>query len=198
MTLALTIEDVTRDPGQLTAPLLTGDGDAFTARVLSAEDAGPLGRYFDGLGPSVRGVYGPHPLNSEHATALCAELDYSHLLPFVAVHDDNIIGYFLVQIGLRDGDRQRYIDHGHALVDAACCTFAPCVADAWQERGLGSALFPHVAQSLRRLRRQRLVLWGGVRGDNPRAQHFYRKFGFRHVGNFKVRDLDNLDMVLDL
>jgi len=198
VTHALTIEDVTREPGQLTAQLLTGDGDAFTARVLRAEDAAALGRYFDGLGPSVRGVYGPHPLNSAHATVLCAELDYRQLLPFVALHGDDIIGYFLVQIGLRDDDRQRYIDHGHALIDEACCTFAPCVADAWQERGLGSALFPHVALALRRLGRQRLVLWGGVRGDNPRAQHFYRKFGFGHVGNFKVRDLDNLDMVLDL
>lgn len=198
MTHALTIQDLARDPVQLTAQLHAGDGSAFTARVLCAEDAGALGRYFDGLGQSVRGVYGPHPLNSAHATVLCAELDYNHLLPFVAVHDDDIIGYFLVQIGLRDGDRKRYIDHGDPLIDQACCTFAPCVTDAWQERGLGSALFPHVAQSLRRLGRQRLVLWGGVRGDNPRAQHFYRKFGFRHVGNFKVRDLDNLDMVLDL
>ncbi|MEE2831491.1 MAG: GNAT family N-acetyltransferase, partial [Candidatus Latescibacterota bacterium] len=96
------------------------------------------------------------------------------------------------------GDRKRYVDHGHPLIGDECCTFAPCVADAWQQRGLGSALFPHVAACLRRLGRRRLLLWGGVRSDNPRAQHFYRKFGFRHVGDFAAGGVDSLDMVLDL
>ena len=196
--MRLTLEDLANDPALLTTQLVTGAGTPFTARVLLATDVEALGCYFDGLGPSVRGVYGPHPLNADHAVVLCAQLDYNHLLPFLALDGETIVGYFLVQIGVREGDRQRYLDHGQPLVADQCCTFAPCVADAWQERGLGSALFPHVAESLRRLGRQHLVLWGGVRGDNPRAQHFYRKFGFQHFCNFLVRDLDNLDMVLNL
>lgn len=195
---ALTIDQVTTDPEQLTAPLIAGDGSAFTARLLRASDRAALGRYFDGLGPSVRNVYGPHPLNADHAAVICAELDYQKLLPFLAADGDEIIGYFLIQVGLRPGDAERYVNHGHALVDAECFTLAPCVADAWQHRGLGSALFPHVADSLRRLGRKRLVLWGGVRGDNPRAQHFYRKFGFQHVGDFQSKNINNLDMVMDL
>jgi GNAT superfamily N-acetyltransferase len=109
-----------------------------------------------------------------------------------------VVGYFLIQPGLRDDDRERYVGHGHPLVEDECCTFAPCVTDAWQQRGLGSALFPHVAACVRRLGRRHLVLWGGVRGDNPRAVHFYRKFGFRPVGDFAAGGVTNLDMVLDL
>lgn len=226
----LSIDQVAREPSQLTTGLRAGDGSPFSARVLLATDADALGRYFDGLSQSVRSMYGPHPLNAEHAAVLCASIDYRVLLPFLAlVYPDpqdlpsqdaapggtpkeefsgavcrgtrkrqDVVGYFLVQLGLRDGDRKRYVDHGHPLIGDECCTFAPCVADAWQQRGLGSALFPHVTACLRRLGRRRFLLWGGVRSDNPRAQHFYRKFGFRHVGDFAAGGVDNLDMVLDL
>jgi ribosomal protein S18 acetylase RimI-like enzyme len=198
----LTFDELTADPDRLTAPGSTPDGTAFTWRLLRPDESAPLGRYFDDLSDAVRGMYGPHKLTAEFARTFCDELDYRRFLPFLAWRDGadprEICAYFLVQVGTREGDARRYVDHGEPLVDDECATLAPCVADAWQERGLGSALFPHVAASLRRLGRRRLVLWGGVRGDNPRAQHFYRKVGFRHVGNFLVRDVDNLDMVLDL
>ncbi|HCL27864.1 MAG TPA: hypothetical protein DIC52_05465 [Candidatus Latescibacteria bacterium] len=201
----LSLDDLAREPEQFTCDLHTAGGSPFTARLLRSDDGDRLGLYFDNLGPSVRGMYGPHPLHAAHAALLCGSIDCDQLLPFVAIVNDPddaeshaIAGYFLVQVGLRDGDRQRYIDHGHPLTEQECCTFAPCIADAWQSRGLGSALFAHLATSLRRLGRRQLVLWGGVRSDNPRAQHFYRKFGFRHVGDFGVKGLNNLDMVLDL
>jgi GNAT superfamily N-acetyltransferase len=198
----LTLADVTRDPSLLTAALHTGDGTPFTGRALLADDAPALGRYFDGLSQAVRDTYAPHPLNAEHASQMCGELNYENLLPFLALIDaplpQDVAAYFLLHIGLHDGDRRRYIDHGHPLIDEQCCTLAPCVADAWLSRGLGSGLFPHVAASVRRLGHKRIVLWGGVREDNPRAQHFYRKFGFRHVGGFAAGGVSNLDMVLDL
>jgi RimJ/RimL family protein N-acetyltransferase len=43
-----------------------------------------------------------------------------------------------------------------------------------------------------------MVLQGGVRALNPRAIRFYQKNGFVRVGDFRVRDLDNHDMMLDL
>jgi ribosomal protein S18 acetylase RimI-like enzyme len=39
---------------------------------------------------------------------------------------------------------------------------------------------------------------GGVRDDNPRARHFYEKFGFVRVGGFVAGGVDNHDMILDL
>ena len=72
------------------------------------------------------------------------------------------------------------------------------MADAYQQRGLGSALFPRLVDAARRLGRRRIVLWGGVRADNPRAEYFYRKLGFVECGQFQTRDTNNYDMLLAL
>ena len=199
----LSWEDLRDDPDLVTATLRTARGDAFTARLLHSDDGEALGRFFESLTEAVTGMYRPHPLTAAHARQLCAELDYAERLPWTAwVEGDDggpaVAAYFLVQPGVRDGDRQRYVAHGAPLSEADSCLFAPCVADAWLSRGLGSALLPHVVDGLRRLGFRHIVLQGGVRGDNPRAQHFYRKHGFRHVGDFPTGDLVNHDMVLDL
>ena len=85
MITPLSIDQVAREPSQLTTGLRAGDGSPFSARVLLATDADALGRYFDGLSQSVRSMYGPHPLNAEHAAVLCASIDYRVLLPFLAL-----------------------------------------------------------------------------------------------------------------
>lgn len=196
--------DLHRDPDLLTRRLLAGDGTPFTARLLRAGDAEALGTCFDGLSSATRRVYGPHPLDAAHARLLCADLDYGQYLRFLAVvqppagPDGAVVAYFVLQLGVRDGDRRRYDAHGPGLVDAETGTFAPCVADAFQGRGLGSALLPHVLDAARACGRRRVVLWGGVRDDNPRARHFYAKFGFRAVGRFAAGGVDNCDMFLEL
>ena len=82
------------------------------------------------------------------------------------------------RVGSRRRDARRYAGYNHPLEAAECCTFAPSVADAYLSRGIGSTLMPLVVEAAHRLGRRKIVLWGGVRGDNPRARHFYRKFGF--------------------
>ena len=195
---SLSTADLLRDPDLLTRQLRAGDGTPFAARLLRSDDDDALGVYFDGLSEATRGVYGPHPFSSDHARLLCAEIDRTSLLTFLAIVDDEVTAYFLLQLGVRDGDRKRYAEHGPPLVDDDTCTFAPSVADAFQERGVGSAMMPLVLGTARQLGRRCIVLWGGVRGDNPRARHFYEKFGFRHVGHFSAGGLDNHDMILDL
>ena len=59
-------------------------------------------------------------------------------------------------------------------------------------------LIAHLLPLLRRLERRRLALVGGVRGDNPRAIHFYEKFGFAKVGEFQSRDVVSFDMIAEL
>ena len=187
------------DPSLLTRELQTGPGLHFTARLLRAADRERLGAYFDSLTDAVTGMYGPHPLNTEHARVLCNDVNYAESLRFVVDIDGAIQGYFILDMGLRPQEAERYVNHGTPLHADYCCTFAPSVADAYLEQGVGTALMPLVMEAARRLGRSRIVLMGGVRGDNPRAQHFYRKHGFVEVGHFTTGgDLDNLDMALDL
>ena len=186
------------DPGILSRTLELQSGVELQVRLLLATDDERLGRYFEGLSQATRGVYGPHPLNREEGLRLCREIDYGHTLRFVALDGEEIVGYFILQLGTRPNDEERYAAHGTPLDPATGCTLAPSVADAWQERGLGSALFPHVCEAARNLGFGRMVLMGGVRADNPRAVHFYEKFGFYRVADFQSSDTNNHDMVLEL
>ena len=186
------------NPSLLTRTLAASGDLSFTGRLLRPQDGEALGRYFDGLTEAITGVYGPHPLNSEHAVKLCADIDYARSLRFVVEMGAEIQGYFIVDMGVREKDVARYAEHGYPLDGKECCTFAPSVADAYLAHGIGSALMPLILEAVERLGRRRIVLMGGVRADNPRAQHFYRKFGFELVGTFHSGGVDNLDMVLSL
>ncbi|MFH1566562.1 MAG: GNAT family N-acetyltransferase [Gemmatimonadota bacterium] len=111
--------------------------------------------------------------------------------------------YFILVLGVRDGEVKRYRDLGIDLDPAATCTFAPVVADALQGRGVGSALVTPVFDAARRLGFTCCVLMGGTRAINHRAIRFYEKAGFRKVGDFvtKAADgtpIDNQDMVMEL
>ena len=186
------------DPSLLSFTLSLPSGEELSARVLLASDGESLGRYFAGLSQAIRGVYGPHPLTYEEGLKLCGAIDYADTLRFVALDGEQIVAYFILLLHIRDGDGKRYAGYGAFLDTATDCTLAPSVADAWLERGLGSALFPYVSQVARRLGFARMVLMGGVRADNPRAVHFYEKFDFRRVGDFWAGNTNNHDMVLDL
>ena len=195
---ALTREAIVADPALLSCTLSLPAGEELSARVLLAADGERLGRYFAALSQAIRGVYGPHPLTYEEGLKLCSAIDYADTLRFVALAGEQIVAYFILVLHTRDSDGERYAGYEAPLDAATDCTLAPSVADAWLERGLGSTLFPHVSRVARRLGFARMVLMGGVRADNPRAVHFYKKFGFRRVGDFWAGNTNNHDMALEL
>ena len=185
-------------------PELVSSGEVLASgqrvyfRPLRADQAAALGAYFTGLSQATRGVYGPHPFDQETADGFCAALDSAHTLRMLAWVEEKIVAYFVVELGVRAGDRRRYEALGLALYDETDCTLAPSVADAYQSQGLGSLMMQHLLGLLPRLGRQRMLLWGGVRADNPRAVHFYTKFGFQRVGDFEAGGTNNYDMIADL
>lgn len=161
-----------------------------------------MGAYFTGLSQATRRVYGPHRFDQETADGFCAALDSARTLRMLAWIEEEqverIVGYFVVELGVRAGDRRRYEALGLVLHNETDCTLAPSVADAYQSEGLGSLMMQHLLGILPRLGRQRMLLWGGVRADNPRAVHFYTKFGFRRVGDFEAGGTNNYDMIAEL
>jgi GNAT superfamily N-acetyltransferase len=176
-------------------------GEHITLRPLQPDDAVRLGAYFAGLSAETRARYGPHPFDQATADTICATLDPSDILRLVATvpHDseERIIAYFLLKHGLWDKDRQRYEQLGIALNPETDCTFAPSVADDYQNGGVGSLMMSHVLRVAAILGRTRIVLWGGVQATNSRAIHFYTKSGFVKVGEF-FTDKNNYDMFLTL
>ena len=189
-------------PELVSSSEVLASGQRVHFRPLRTDQAAELGAYFTGLSQATRRVYGPHPFDQETADGFCATLDSSRTLRMLVwVEEENverIVAYFVVELGVRAGDRRRYEALGFALYDETDCTLAPSVADAYQSQGLGSLMMQHLLGLLPRLGRRRMLLWGGVRADNPRAVHFYTKFGFRRVGDFEAGGTNNYDMIADL
>ena len=160
-------------------------GLQVTFRPLTPADSAALGRYFLGLSETTKAFYGPHPFNQETADRLCAELNPAQEIRFIALlPDGSVIGYFILQLNIPEGEQQRYQTHGIALDPQRGCLVAPSVADAYQNQGIGSPMMQHVQQAARRLGKQHMLLMGGVYAHNERARHFYQKNGFQFVGTF--------------
>ena len=178
-------------------------GERVAVRPVLAGDKEGLGDLFLSLSSATRRVYGPHPFDRETARRLCETIDESVTLRFVAAVDDGraaprIIGYMILTRELGAGDLSRY---GDRIRRERCAAFAPVIADAYQNQGLGTRMARHVLACARQIGLEQVILMGGVRDDNPRAQRMYEKLGFRRVGEFWVHSPEtvlNYDMILDL
>ena len=197
----LTLKAILDDPGCITESVALPAGESVELRALRPDDASLLGRFFLGLSPDTRGRFAPHPFTVEQAEKLCAEINCEDTIRMIATTEKDgrpeMIAYFILIPRFSEEYRQRYENRGTPLNLETDSGIAPCVADAYQDRGVGSILMPRVMDVARRLRRKRMVLIGGVLAANERAFHFYKKLGFRHIGTFWT-DVENYDMILEL
>jgi GNAT superfamily N-acetyltransferase len=167
------------------------------------QDAQILGQYFLGLSDATQQLYGPHPFDQATADALCAQIDYADTIRLIATigagDGEQVIAYFILILGAREEEQERYNSLGLPLDSRTDCTLAPSVADAFQNQGVGSAMMRHLILVARRLGRRRMVLFGGTYATNHRAIHFYQKYGFGKVGTFEhPQGVYNHDMLLEL
>ncbi len=176
-------------------------GEPLCVRLLRPDDTERLADYFDSLGPVSRSRYGPHAFDYATAVSICGSLDPREMMRIVGClgegPSERIIAYLLVHRGVRESDGRRYAELGIPLAAEQTGALAPSVADAYQGRGVGSAVMARLLDMVRSVGVRRLVLWDGVIADNDRARAFYTKWGFRKVGEFRTSCL-NYDMMLDL
>lgn len=189
------------DPA-LTTTFTLADGQAATVRPLRSTDVGPLADFFLGLLPDTRRVYGPHPFDRETAERLTSSIDTATTLRFVALLDDGspnarIIGYVILTRDIHDSDLRRY---GGRIHRDECASLAPVIADAYQDQGIGTLMARHVIACAKDVGLRQVMLMGGVRADNPRAQRLYTKLGFLQVGEFWLESAQvmNYDMMIEL
>jgi RimJ/RimL family protein N-acetyltransferase len=187
-----------------TTEITLRDGRKATVRPLEPTDLEPLTAYFLSLSEETRRRYGPHPFDRATAEKLCASTDDQRIVRFVAVLDDGgtspeIIGYMILSREIWPDDQKRY---GNRLRQGECACFAPSIADAYQDQGIGTQMARHVLACAKEMGIRQLILMGGVQAANDRARHFYAKLGFREVGSFWLhlhgQDIFNYDMMLEL
>jgi diamine N-acetyltransferase len=199
----ITWAQVRENPALATTTRQLPNGETVTLRLVTVDDAAVLGSYFLSLSDETRRRYGPHPFDQATADRLCAEAPQSNYLRMLGTiqtgGQEQVIGYVILVIGVLDFDVEHYNGYGIPLNPETDTTLAPSVADAYQNRGLGSVIIRHVFDVARRMGRKRCVLWGGTQATNDRAIHVYHKLGFRDVGTFELPPGKyNYDMILEL
>lgn len=200
---SITFQAVAADPQLIAQQVQLPTNETAWLRPLTKDDAGILGVYFLSLSDETKRRYGPHPFDQATADKLCAENDYNKVIRMLATvpqaGSERVIAYFILVMGVDEDEIKRYAVLGIGLDSATDCTLAPSVADDYQDKGVGSIVMRHVIDSALRLGKTRMVLMGGTQGTNARGIHFYKKYGFRIVGDFQEpTGFNNHDMILDL
>ena len=199
---SLKLEDIDRNPGSAAASVRLRSGEEAVLRPLEASDAEALGDLFVSLSEATLALYAPHPFDRATAQELCRNIRNAETTRMIAAVGEGgaerIIAYFILVWSVMPGELRRYAELGIDLASREGCTLAPCVADAYQDQGVGSAVMAHVIPLARRLGFKSMILFGGTREENVRAIHFYEKHGFRKVGEFIEESVNNYDMIMDL
>ncbi|WP_149263766.1 GNAT family N-acetyltransferase [Actinomadura sp. K4S16] len=197
----LTLARIAEDPGTLTHRLESRDGARLVFRPLAPGDAQGLADFLAGLSPESRRFSTFDGYDLAAARELCAAIARYDKLRLVLEEEPSarIVGLLEFSLALPPGDVERYRRAGIRLDETTDCRFGPTLADDHQGKGLATQVFPLVRQVARRLRKRRIILWGGVLADNPRAIRYYEKNGFHRVGTFTGPDAQtSLDMILNL
>lgn len=165
-------------------------------RKLTAGDFDPLLHYLHLLSDETKRRFGPHAFERK-ALINFYESDAA-ITGYVAVdlQQQEIIAYAITRDGILQHDSERLLDYGISGIDKNSCTFAPSVADKWQSRGIGIMLFNFVLSDTRQKGIERIILWGGVQATNEKAVNFYKKMGFKIIGQFEYNGR-NYDMLLE-
>ncbi|WP_232323462.1 GNAT family N-acetyltransferase [Catenuloplanes japonicus] len=185
------------DPSPLDRRLIV-DGVPFTVRALRTEDAAALVLFLSGLSGGSRRFWHGATGHAAEATGWIEAIGRYDKLRLVAHPDDHpadLAGVADLSFSLPDhAELARYADYGLPLDPDRTVRWGPCVANAWQGRGLAAALLEPAWDAARLLARDRVVLFGGVHRDNHRARRFYLRHGFTEAGTFTTDDGPGIDM----
>ncbi len=197
----LTLSAVAENPAIITESITTAGGEPLMLRPLEPSDLHRLAAFLAALSPETRRLFTCPGYDLRAAQEMCDAINRYDKLRLVveAPGTQRIVGLLEFSMAITDGDQARFAGYGITLDPDTDCRFGPCLADDYQNSGLGSAVLPYVLDVTRRLGQKRIILWGGVLSDNARAIRYYEKNGFRLVGEFKNQTgIDSLDMILEL
>lgn len=172
--------------------------DNMKIDILEEKDFEKLHTYLNSLSATTRSRFAPHAFDlvSIRQFYLPGSPNAGFIIENISTKE--IVAYAIIKKGYVIKDKIRLENYGMVLYPETDCTFAPSVADAWQGSGLGKMLFVYIKDELNKQGMKRMILWGGVQALNERAVNFYLKHGFRKLGDFENKGIDNFDMILEL
>jgi diamine N-acetyltransferase len=174
----------------------TKNGHWLQLRALQASDHTRLSHYLQGLSPASKSRFGPHAFD-EASVAQHYQDPYHASYVAIELESEQIVAYAALVWGYLKSDAHRLANYGVQADRDTDVTYAPSVADEWQNLGLGSLLFQFIRAEMKNKAKKRLILWGGVQNTNALALAYYRKLGFRYLGSFEYQGWND-DMILEL
>jgi GNAT superfamily N-acetyltransferase len=198
--VTLSLSAIAARPDLVTHPIVLAGGEVLEFRPLESTDADALGGFLSALSQETRGLSEFAGYDKAAAQVLCDSINrYDKLRFVIETGDRRIVGCFEISFGIPRGDVERFREAGIVLSELTDCRLGPTLADDYQGFGLGSQSFAHVLEVVRQFGKTRIILWGGVLGDNARAIGYYLKHGFCEVGKFSDHvGVVHLDMILTL
>ncbi|MFA6322866.1 MAG: GNAT family N-acetyltransferase [Candidatus Buchananbacteria bacterium] len=183
--MPLNISDIADNPSLLTYKISLPDTEMATFRPLEPQDVEVLAQFFKNLSSETRKYYIMESYDIKMARELCAAINRYDKLRFVLEHNilKKLIALFEFSFDIPINDKQRFIKYDIRL-DSTDCRMGPCLADEYQNQGIGSIILPYLIDIAKKFGKKRMILWGGVFAENKRAINFYEKYDFKKLGRF--------------
>lgn len=188
----LTIDQIMKNPKLVTEQFHLNDledDEKLLCRPLYLNDVDALLIFFDCLSPSTRRFATYPSYDRSCAEQFCQEInDPGKLRMTVMNSNDKIVALFEFNFIVTDFDIQRYRQYQIELDAETDVQLAPCVADDYQNKHLGSKVLNLMVDLIKKLGKKRIILWSGVLSDNERAIRFYRRNHFHMFSEKYIAD----------
>ncbi len=185
-----------KSEGWIPDEIMQPEKTKISIRRLNFADADSLFSYLQALSPQSKKRFGPHPFDFDTVSAVLHDTGKYIAYGAFCIKTNELIAYSLIKYGYNSFDKDRYIKYGIKLCGTTDCTYAPSVADAWQNQKIGSKVYSFMLNDLP-LHFKRIILWGGVQDDNAIAVAFYQRKNFSLLGEFEHNG-NNYDMMLNI
>jgi diamine N-acetyltransferase len=174
--------------------ITTKNNNQVVLRRLSPADLDFLYSYLQNLSTKTKKRFGPHSFEKQAIINFYSDENNPIGYIGIDIQTNEIIAYSIIKIGFLEHDGNRLQSYGIIPDHASDITFAPSVADAWQSCGIGNEMFNYILSDLEYNGFKRIILWGGVQMGNGKAVSYYKRNGFKILGQF-THNGENYDMM---
>lgn len=177
--------------------VLLRNGQTVLLRPLISDDNEKITKFLSELSEDARRFYVLDNYGEKTADDVCESVVKPEKLHFIAeTESSEIIALVKFSLDLPEADRLRFHQYGINLVPGTVSRCGTCIADDYQNVGLGGITLQQIIDASSYLGQKEVMLSGGIFTDNERAIYMVQKFGFKIVGEFTDSNgQDHVDML---
>jgi ribosomal protein S18 acetylase RimI-like enzyme len=161
------------------------NGQTALIRPLLSGDTEKITKFLSELSDTTRHFYVLDNYGKKTANSLCSSVSKPEKMHFVAESTSfEMMAIVKFSLDLPENDRLRFRRYDIDLVPGTVSRCGTCIADNYQNLGLGGITLQQIINTSRQLGQEQIMLSGGIFAENKRAIHMVQNYGFRIVGRF--------------